>query len=104
MKARALLSPGRALALAAAFSAGAVAVSPGFGSVDLDMVKAFGDWLGSWGTAKADWSVEARILALRIPRIALAWLAGGASLSLRTMSTTRSRSTNRFPASPCSRI
>jgi len=78
MKARTLLSPGRALALAAAFSAGAVTVSPGFGSVDLDMGKAFGDWLGSWGTAKSDWSVEARILALRIPRIALAWLAGGA--------------------------
>ncbi len=52
-----------------------VLVAPWFGTVSIDGWKAWAEWIGS---PSAEWSQDARILDLRLPRVALAWLAGGA--------------------------
>ena len=59
----------------AAFSLAAVLIAPLFGSESIDRVSAWSELLGA---DREEWSPDARILYVRLPRIALAWLAGGA--------------------------
>jgi len=49
-------------------------LAPLVGTVSIDIPRALAEVFGS---AKSDWSPDARILYLRLPRILLAWLAGG---------------------------
>ncbi|HBF22907.1 MAG TPA: heme ABC transporter permease [Planctomycetes bacterium] len=71
------LSSGRLIALAGLFSGVALAISPAFGPVDIDTFPAIKNWINAWGTPRAEWSADERIVSLRFPRVALAWLAGG---------------------------
>lgn len=60
---------------AAIFSFAVVAVAPFFGTESIDGGSAWAQLLSS---PRSTWSLDARILDLRLPRVALGWLAGAA--------------------------
>lgn len=57
------------------FSLACVLFAPLLGAESIAGVASFQEWLL---TDSADWSDDTRILALRLPRVLLAWLSGGA--------------------------
>lgn len=67
--------PGRALAVCAALALLALAAGPFLGAERMDPLRAWSDWLGA---PRTDWSPDARILALRLPRVAFGFLCGAA--------------------------
>jgi len=67
--------PYRLLALLALASLAALAVAPCLGT---EPIRAGTAWRELCSLPREAWSPDARILALRLPRVGLAWLAGGA--------------------------
>lgn len=70
--------PLRLMTLWAITSAAVVVVAPWFGTVTIDAPTAWREW---WSLPAGEWSADTRVLALRLPRVVLAWLAGGALAS-----------------------
>lgn len=67
-------SPWWLLGILSLFSLGTVILAPFWGAESIDPWNAWREWLSQ---PKEQWSSDAQILAVRLPRIALAWLAGG---------------------------
>jgi len=63
------------LLLLGIFSLGCAFLAPLFGAEPIDMGVALREW---FRFDSSDWSMDARILDLRLPRVLLAWLSGGA--------------------------
>lgn len=67
--------PGLLLLNLGLFSLACVVFAPLFGAESIAGLASFQEWLT---TPSADWGDDTRILALRLPRVLLAWLSGGA--------------------------
>lgn len=67
--------PGFLLLNLGLFSLACVVFAPLFGAESIDGLASFQEWLT---TPSTDWGDDTRILALRLPRVLLAWLSGGA--------------------------
>ncbi|TAH37287.1 MAG: iron ABC transporter permease [Planctomycetota bacterium] len=66
---------GALLGILAAASLATLLLAPMYGSEPIRSVSAFGELIG---TDRVQWSEDARILYVRLPRVLLAWLTGGA--------------------------
>ncbi|PCJ54490.1 MAG: transporter permease [Planctomycetota bacterium] len=63
------------LLLLGLFSLACASLAPLFGAESINATIALGEWFSQ---NPADWSLHARIFDLRLPRVLLAWLSGGA--------------------------
>ncbi len=68
-------SPAITLGILAAGSIGLSFLATWFGTISIQALPAWGEY---FTISNAEWSQDARIMSLRIPRMILAWIAGGA--------------------------